>query len=350
MRILVASTRARPVSERLAAFAAALARRGHDVTWVAPGEPPAPPVHALSLSQHRPERTAATLALTVARDLLRHRPQVALLRHSPGIAPTAAALVATRVPLVLDADDVPREPDGLPPEGEQAALAVSTRAAASTLASSAAAAARLQAVGGRAPTIIADLVPLPELLPGGRHDARAALGLPLDQPIIAHVGPLEPYARLELLAEAHRHAAGVGLLMIAEGSLQSFAHAMTLSTRPSSPVLVLTPEAAPVALWAADVLVWLGPARARAVTDPLALGRRVVVLEEDAHLAACYPAALRAVHVAAAPTPRAVLAAVGEALAAEAELGPLPSAAVSAARHHLDQHDRLVELLEAVRR
>lgn len=351
MRVLIASTRGGATSERLASFARALAHQRHDVTWAAPGAPIDPTIPALSPREGRqPERTAATLAMQIARDLLRHRPDVAILRLSPGMAATAAILTAARVPIIVDLDDRPRAPDGLPPEGEQTALSLTVRAAAAAIAASSASAARAHALGARVVTVIGEPHPLPEMLPGTRRDARAALGIPLDQPLLAHVGPLDPSAQLELLHEAHRHAAGVGLLIVEHGPRASFAHAMTVSTRPSSPVLVLTPEAAPVALWAADALVWLGPARSAAVIDSLALGRRLVLLERDDHLLGAYDPALEAVHVAEQPTPRAILEAMGRALQAEHDHGPLPAIAVAHARTHLDQPERLLALLQATRR
>ncbi len=351
MRVLIGSTRGGRTSERLAAFARALDQQRHDVTWAAPGPPIAAPIPSIPVHEGpRPERTAASLALRVGRDLLRHRPDVAILRLSPGIAATSALLAAARVPVILDLDDHPRAPDGLPPEGEHTALTLAVRSAAATIAASAASAARAHELGARVVTVIGEPYPLPAMLPGTRRDARAALQIPLDQPILAHVGPLEPSAHLELLHEAHRHAAGVGLLIVEHGPRATFAHAMTMSTRPSSPVLVLTPEAAPVALWAADALVWLGSARAPAALDPLALGRRLVMLEHDAHLAAAYPPALQAVHLAEQPNPRAILEAMGRALQAEHEQGPLPAADVARARAHLDQPERLLALLQATRR
>jgi len=298
MRVLVSSNRA---SARFDAFSRVLVAGGHEVT--------------------------STFKLLA-------RPHVALLRLSPAAAAQAPALRAAGVPIVLDSDDAPSGSD-VPPEGQDALSMVAIRLAAAVIADSPASAARARALGAKKVEVVLAAARLPDLLPGARDDAKKALDLPLEQRWLAHVGPLEH--GLDAIAAAHRHQAGIGLMIVAHGPRVTFAHAMTMAARPSSPVIVLGPEAGPVALWAADAVIWQGDPRSDDALEPLLLGRRAI-LGEDPGL---YAPELRSVHTG--PLVEAMTAA----LEAEATLGPLPKDAVKQARNRAR---RIIEALEAVRR
>ncbi len=91
-----------------------------------------------------------------------------------------------------------------------------------------------------------DLETLP-LLP--REEARAALGLEPRQRVAVLTGPLLDDVRVDLLALAHRKVPGLALVVVASGTQLPVVRAMTVATRPSSPVLILPEE--PAALGAA---------------------------------------------------------------------------------------------------
>ena len=76
---------------------------------------------------------------------------------------------------------------------------------------------------------------------GERGQARAALGLPEGMKVLGLVGPLDPATHLETLSLAHRHLAGVALLVAGDGPAEGTLFAMANATRPSSPVIHVGP-------------------------------------------------------------------------------------------------------------
>jgi len=105
-----------------------------------------------------------------------------------------------------------------------------------------------------------DLNALP-LLP--RDEARQALGLQPRQRVAVLTGPLLDDVRVDLLALAHRKVPGMALVVVASGPQLPVVRAMTVATRPSSPVEILPEEPAALgaALGAADLGLALAEGR-----------------------------------------------------------------------------------------
>lgn len=283
----------------------------------------------------------AGLPLAV-KEALFFRPQLAWIELGPENVSIAAALAGARVPLVLAFDDSIRSVSeaGI---GLVAALLSARRVVAENDAIASHLAERL---GARQVHVLPQPFDPAPFEPGERRKSREAVGLPLDQKIIALVAPLDGAQRLELLAEAHRKLTGVALLVCGEGPGAAFVRAMGLAARPSSPVIDLGSGALAaqvVSIRVADAGVSVRASGAGPESAAYAaMGRRQAVLDATAPPPELYPG-LESVHVAEQPTAEALAGALRRALDAEARLGPLDAAAISGARSRLG--DRVQEVL-----
>ena len=190
---------------------------------------------------------------------------------------------------------------------------------------------------------------------GDRRQAQAALGLAAHSRWLGLIAP--DRESLALLDEVYRSHPGVGLITSAENTALDRIQAMIATARPSSPVLPVAPRSPAtdlVTACIAEVGVDLQqPDPGPGALTFLAQGRRIVSVAGDnaLPLSDLYPPARRAVHVAA-PTPASVRAAVTAAMAAHAELGPLPDAEVTEARAQLDRatwSNRIADVLATCR-
>jgi hypothetical protein len=322
------------------------------------------------------KRMETALAALLGASAARHRPDLAVVAATRQTSAIPATLAALRVPYVLYVSDALEAPSTARDEEPEQGPAAAARAAAALFKDEAQRRAlRLAARGARAvlvedaalaepiaakldveevsvlPTALSlDALPLFE-----RARTRAALGLSDHLTFLGLATPLAPEVRLDLAALAHRHLAGVGLLVAGHGEQDTMIGAMAAATRPSSPVLHLGPHTPTLSVavhLASEVCLSLRHDRlGEDALEILALGRRLVALDvpgvED--LEALYPG-LEAVHLAA-PTPDDLMRAIADALEAEERLGPLPEAAVHYARRHLGPERRasaLAELLQAL--
>jgi glycosyltransferase involved in cell wall biosynthesis len=319
---------------------AALVAKGHEVKTIdREGLPRWVPESA------RPGALAARAAKAVAL----FRPDVAWVEIGPDNVPMAAAIAAARIPLVLAFESSARsiEEAGI-------GLVASTLAAKRTVARSDEVASHAkERLGAKTVEILPQVIDLGELEPKDRDEAKRALGIPKEQRVVALAGSLDEEQRLDLLAEAHRRLAGIALLVAGDGPGAMFVQAMSITARPSSPVLDLgdgSPKAREIAIGAADVCV---SARTRASgresLEYAALGRRQALLFGIKTLEQLYPN-LGAAHVASEPTPIAFAHAIGQALEEEAKRGALPRDLVDAARSRIGDRAGVIEgLLESAR-
>ncbi|MCA9555650.1 MAG: hypothetical protein KC933_36810, partial [Myxococcales bacterium] len=187
---------------------------------------------------------------------------------------------------------------------------------------------------------------------GERGQARAALGLPEGMKVLGLVGPLDPATHLETLSLAHRHLAGVALLVAGDGPAEGTLFAMANATRPSSPVIhvgPLTPATRVITACAADVALTLTEGRLSEESWALAaLGRRQVVFPAEGTdgVAALYPEHRTVFE--ASPEQAPLQFVLQAALQEEATQGALPDAAVASVRRRLDAATRWARLAERV--
>lgn len=353
-------------------LAAALARLGHHPVLVAPagdpdlpGTPPVPVVRGpVVRAPLRPifGRAGLEVALTAlaSREVLRRRPQVALVFAQDAGFGVARALAALGLPVVLLYPErrLPAPTSPLRQALNREALRLAARCARALVTLDPSVPARLEAeVGIRGISVLGggslDLDGLPLEAP---EAARTQIGLLSTQRFTALTGPLEPSVRVDLLALAHRRVAGVGLLVVGTGAQDSLVAAMSASTRPSSPILhvpTLDAEARSVALRAADLALSLDAAGiGEDILWAAALGRRVVALDAPGldRIEQLYPGLEPVIRVRQG-TAEALREGIEAGLAIERARGPLPRPAVDAARRSLGRGrpvDQLVEVLASV--
>ncbi|MEM1023413.1 MAG: hypothetical protein AAF627_05230 [Myxococcota bacterium] len=210
-----------------------LARRGHDLT----------------ILTSRPERTGADLGLGF-RSLVCGPSDASLVCMGTGSLFGALA-AGLRAPLVAHFDTL-----ASPDPAERLRLQVGLQRARVVTAASDSLAERLGAsLGIRGVEVLRsgfDLEALPLL---SREEGRRLLGLDARQRVALLTGPMSQDRPVELLALAHRKVPGLTLLVVASGPRLPVLRAMTVATRPSSPVIILPeqPAALGAALAAADV-------------------------------------------------------------------------------------------------
>jgi glycosyltransferase involved in cell wall biosynthesis len=295
---------------------------------------------------------------------LAHRPELAYIRISASTSAVPAALSALRVPIVLELNGPVlsqlelRGRTPLQVAAARASLRGAVRLSRALVAASPALADHAQhELGARRIEIVGNGVELEVAVPGDRGAARRALGLPEELRLVTLVGTLTPELRLDLLAEAHRKLPGVGLLIVGDGAGSDFVKAMSVASRPSTPVLHLGAQPHPVAIQAiqaADVCVNVHDTDlALKGLEYAAVGRRQVCFRVAGaeRLEQLYPG-LEAVRLVDERSPAALAEALLSALRAERTQGPLPDAAVTLARRELGwerKAERLLEVLDRAR-
>lgn len=310
----------------------ALTARGHSVTVLT--------------SNLGAARTTARVALT--------RPDRAVVTYGATPFPALKLLGARRIPVVLEVDTRIDDARGLAKEAARQALASAARSASALVVRSEAMAAHLEReVGIRGAQVLTTGPDISSLAPIPREAAKQRLDLPRDRRYLALCAPLGPTVRVDLLAHAHRRVPGVGLLVLGAGPGLSTINAMTVATRPSSPVIRLPeqPAALVAAICAAEVTLAL---REDALGEEsllyAGLGRRQVGLPtvDPSAVEAFFPEE-RAWIAAAASSDSALLRAIEEALDAEERRPPLSITGAEALRMSTagGPEHKLVEVLEA---
>lgn len=304
----------------------------------------------------------AALVVRTVHEVLRRRPDVALIFSRYGLFAVPAALAALRIPIVL----LVPEPflDSAKHEGAspirlellRTGFGIAARFASAIVTLDPDVPRHLEVeLGIRGVRLLSGGSLNLDRLPWGPADeARRTIGLDPHQRLCALTGHLGPNVRVDLLALAHRKVAGLGLLVIGTGVQDPMVGAMAASTRPSSPVLhvpTVDVEARRIALQAADIALVLDqtelPEDARWAA---ALGRRIVALDAPglASIEELYPT-LSVVVRASSPTAEELRKAIETGLTEEQNRGPLPPEAVAAARERLGRSrpvDRLIEVLQ----
>ena len=341
-----------------------LARLGHEVRLLAPGDA------QVELAQHyRPPknlrpglRMELALAAMAAKHALLWRPDFAYVRISASSSAVVAALSTMRIPVLLELNGPIL--DEMMRMGRGPGVIETVRGVLRTvIAQSIGVVVPLPSVGEHAKEellahsvyLIENGADLSNATPGDVHEARRALGLPEHQRIIAAVGNLAPELRFDLLAEAHRKIPGVMLLVVGGGAQEGFIQAMTMTTRPSSPVVFLgrrSHEEAILAVRSADVCLNMrdGCLGTKSL-EYAAVGKRQVAFatEGSERLETLY-SGVSATHLVHERTAKAVQRAIEDALQAEKELGPLPKALIESARESLGWSataKKIAELLES---
>lgn len=378
----------------------ALAARGHDVVAVAPGPLGAGAAQNVPVRPTGPGRlgaaalearlTAAALRAATRgaptptsettsprRRGLRRGPSfdVAHVVLHPGSFGVAAALRATGIPVVLEvaapltSPGVGRTSPALRRERWRAAL----RPGAALVVQSAAVARQLEAtLGVRGARVLHDGLDLTHLEPLEADAAKRVLGLLPAQRFFALTGPLTDELAWGPLMFAHRRVAGAGLLVAGSGPGEDAVAAMSVATRPSSPVILLEdrPEAQRHAIAAAEVGLAVHPsAPGPAALRYAALGRRVVAFDHPDldRVDAAFPgespvvrlpapdgppeAGLRSGAAPAEPPPgaAALRTAMETALEVQRVHGPLSPDRLRAFRAELGRGDRTDQLLALYR-
>lgn len=303
----------------------------------------------------------AAIAFAAARAALSERPDAAVVVARNGFFAVPAILFALRIPVILlvprrlfdDAKDAGAGPVALELMRQGLVMAARTASAIVTLDPEVPSHLETE-VGLRGVAVLGGgHLELAQLPFGPCEDARRTIGLEPSQRFSVLTGPLDASVRADLLALAHRKVAGLGLLVIGTGPQDALISALSASTRPSSPVLhvpTLDVEARRIAIQAADIALCLSETGLS--EDALwaaALGRRVVALDGPGtdRLEALYPG-LEAVIRVKERTADGLRQGIEAGLAIQGNRGPLPDAAIEAARRTLSRGrpiDQLIEVL-----
>lgn len=341
-----------------------LAALGHEVRLIAPGD-----AHVEKAQHIRPPknlkpgvRLELALAAMVTKQALFWRPDFAYVRISASTSAVVAALSTLRIPVLLELNGPIL--DEMMRMGRGPGVIETVRGVLrSVIAQSLGVVVPLPSVGEHAQKeLLADNIYLIEngadlsnATPGDVGEARRGLGLPEHQRIIAAIGNLAPELRFDLLAEAHRKIPGVMLLVVGGGAQEGFIEAMTMTTRPSSPVVFMgrrSHEEAILAVRSADVCLNMrdGCLGTKSL-EYAAVGKRQVAFatEGSERLETLYEG-LSATHLVQERTAEAVHQAIENALQAEKTMGPLPLAAIDDARQSLGWSataKKIADLLES---
>jgi glycosyltransferase involved in cell wall biosynthesis len=351
-------------ARHVAALSGALAGLGHRVTLLAPGQ-----TRIAGVAQRRPwpalgpgARLELALAALALGEVLRDRPEVALIRLSASSSALPLALAAAGIPLVLELHGPIL--DQLAARGRSPAwvravqvnLRMAVKLARAVVVPSPALAAHVtDRLGGAAVHLVPNGVELEEVVPGDRRQARAQLGLPLEGQLVTLVATLTPELRLDLLAEAMEALPEATLVIVGDGAQRPRVERMAEGS-PRVRYLGPRPHAEAVrAIQAADVCV--NPHDKDLTLKGLeyaAVGRRQACFRVPGleRLEALY-AGLAAVHVAPTASAPALREAIAAALEAEAREGPIAAGAIQRARAALGwarTAEALAALLSAQKR
>jgi D-inositol-3-phosphate glycosyltransferase len=319
---------------------------GHRVTLIGPGREE--PIEGLA--RIRPParlkagiRLEAVMASMVALELARNRPDVAYLRISATGSLIPLAILALRVPLILELNGPLLDELRAAGRSEAAVRAVQlalkpiVRSARAMIAPSVPIAAHGErALGGTNVIVVRNGADLDLAKPGDRDQARARLGVPGGR-WIAFAGTLVPEQRMDLLCAAHARLAGVGLLVAGGGPRSAEVEAWAKKAPPETPVRffgAVPHEQAIDIIRAADVCVSTRDGDlGMKPFEYAACGKRFVLFAEEGidRLLAIY-AAKDAVFPVREKTAGALEAALRRALEIEAREGPLPAELVDRVR------------------
>jgi glycosyltransferase involved in cell wall biosynthesis len=330
-------------SRHVSAVARELARLGHAITLLAPGND-APPA---GVERLRPPsglapgaRLEAALAMLATRRLAAERFDAAYVRLSASSLFLPLAIAARRVPLVVELNgrilDELRElgrPRWMIRLVEKSLRTVVRRACRLVAVEPGIARHAETALRAARVVVIENGADLDAAIPGDRDAARRALGLDLDRRYVAFTGTLVPEQRFDLLLEAQRRLGSFTLLIAGAGSQAGLLGAAA-RTAPIVLLGAVPHDTAIQAIRAADVCVNVRDGDlGMKCFEYAAVGRRIVAfrIAGAERLEALYPG-LDAVHLVDERSAGGVARALEAALAAEGRLGALPPSAVTAAR------------------
>lgn len=267
MRLLFVSPRpgAEPASAPWRNLVAALAEEGHDVTLIAPAPTDVPGAKTIHprLAPSRPIALESELTLLALRERWRRRPEIAHVIVHPGTlgVPTALAASGTSVVLEVDRPLFDEHPDPRDPSVHlrREALRAAARSARAFVARRPDLAVQVEThTGIRGVRVLFEAargLDLDAMAPSPAGAAKRALGLLEAQRFFTLAAPLDDDLALEPLMFAHRRVPGAGLLVAGRGPGEAAVTAMSVATRPSSPVVLLEdgPEPRRLAIAASDV-------------------------------------------------------------------------------------------------
>jgi glycosyltransferase involved in cell wall biosynthesis len=349
-------------ARHVAAVARELARLGHEVALVAPGEEPEEPRvrRVRSPKGLGPGlRLEGALAFLAMRETRRRRFDVAYVRMSASSSLVPLALFERGLPIVLELNG--RILDELKELGRGELAIKIAKTSLTTAVGVARAVVAVEAkigrhaesaLGAKRVVVIENGADLDKATPGDRSEARRVLGLDPSARYLAFTGTLVPELRLDLLLEAQAQLDGVAILVAGDGPQAPLLEAARAKNGARIVALGVVPhERAILAIRAADVCVNVrdGDLGMKCL-EYAAVGRRLVTFDVEGadRLAALYPE-LEAVHLVDERSARALAASLARALDAEARLGPLPPAAIEEARKQLGWDRtarRIAEVLE----
>jgi glycosyltransferase involved in cell wall biosynthesis len=341
-----------------------LARSGHAVTLIGPGDDTVP-ADLSRLRRIRPGRTLApgarlelALAGSVARAVFERSPEVACVRICPSTSAVPETLARLSVPFWLELNGRVIEEmrrSGAPTWKQamaQASLQWACRRAAGVVAVAENIAEHARRVlRARRVEIIENGADTETAIPGDRTEARRELQLPPGVPIVAFAGSFVPEQQLSLLFEAVLGMpAEVRLILAGDGpgraQVEAAARAHPNRIQYWGPVAheraVKLLQAATLCANARDGDLGMKPFEAAAV------GRRIVVFEAPGvrRLTELYRPEDRGVEVVQARSAEALRAGIARAIEAESQ-GPIPRATVERVRRAVGW-DRAVDQLEAL--
>ncbi len=288
----------------------------------------------------------AKLVARSTAEALRFRPEVAHVRLTESALSVPPSLAAAGVPVVVEVPEPFLAPSGSPLRDalRLERFRAAARSARSIVVPDPTVAQHLQERAGIRGVAIEpqgalDLALWPTI---DVAEARRELGLHPEQRWFALVAPLEARLRLDLLGLAQRRIPGAGLLVVGEGPGVEAVVAMSMATRPSSPVQHLEDrsEVRALTVGACDVGLSLGSDEPGPESGVYAaMGRRQVAFDHPAlaRIEPWYPGEMPVVR--ASPTEAGLRTAMEEAMNLSRE-GPLSAAHVERARQGLGAIDR----------
>lgn len=340
------------------AVARAWAALGHEVCLIAPGA-----IELEGVRQLRPPeglKPGARLELwnatTVIRLLQDQRFDVAYVRLSASSSAVPLALWVRKIPLAIELNGpildelrkMGRSPWAVRAAELSLRLAVSRADLVIAASNNVARHAKTRLSAGRT-EVVFNGAELDVATPGDRREARQKLQIPGNLPVLSVVGTLVPELRLDLLAEAHARIEPCTLVFTGDGAQRPALERMVARSTPDRPVIALGARPhheAILAVRAAEVCLNVrdGDIGMRGL-EYAAVGRRQVAfaMEDSGVLERLYPGQ-DAVFLVQERSAEALALAITAALEAERR-GPLPEAAVEAARQRVSWRHTAEELV-----
>ncbi len=326
-------------ARHVSAVARELAKLGHELVLLAPGQEDSIP----GVVRIRPPaalgpgaKMEAALAALAARELAKRSFDAAYVRISASSSLIPLVIAARGVPLVLELNG--RILDELEQLGRPRWMIETVRLSLRGVVAGAEAVVAVEAkigrhaesaLGARKVVVIENGADLDAATPGDREEAKRVLGLDLRTKYVAFTGTLVPEQRFDLLLEAHAKMKSFTLLIAGDGP-----QAALLKNAPVVHLGVVPHATAISALRAAHACINVRDGDlGMKCFEYAAVGRRFVAFKYEGteRLEKLYPG-LDAVHLVEERSASGLARGIAAALHAEETRGPLPPEAIEKAR------------------